>query len=79
MPAVVAPLASSKRRLANNCGVCGKMCPGIVNGVARLVTTAGRDLRYTETGRVQSYMIGFFGGVVVLAVIVIAVVTFAGK
>lgn len=52
---------------------------GIVNGVARLVTTAGRDLRYTETGRVQSYMIGFFGGVVVLAVIVIAVVTFVGK
>jgi NADH-quinone oxidoreductase subunit L len=52
---------------------------GIVNGVARLVTTAGRDLRYTETGRVQSYMIGFFGGVVVLAVIVIAVVTFGGK
>jgi NADH-quinone oxidoreductase subunit L len=52
---------------------------GIVNGVARLVTTAGRDLRYTETGRVQSYMIGFFGGVVVLAVIVIAVVTFGVK
>jgi NADH:ubiquinone oxidoreductase subunit 5 (subunit L)/multisubunit Na+/H+ antiporter MnhA subunit len=52
---------------------------GIVNGVARLVTTAGRDIRYTETGRVQSYMIGFFGGVVVLAVIVIAVVTFGGK
>jgi NADH-quinone oxidoreductase subunit L len=52
---------------------------GIVNGVARLVTTAGRDIRYTETGRVQSYMIGFFGGVVVLAVIVIAVVTFVGK
>jgi hypothetical protein len=47
--------------------------------VARLVTTAGRDLRYTETGRVQSYMIGFFGGVVVLAVIVIAVVTFGVK
>jgi NADH-quinone oxidoreductase subunit L len=52
---------------------------GIVNGVARLVTTAGRDLRYTETGRVQSYMIGFFGGVVVLALIVIAVVTFGVK
>ncbi len=47
---------------------------GIVNGVARLVTTAGRDLRYTETGRVQSYMIGFFGGVVVLAAIVITLV-----
>jgi proton-translocating NADH-quinone oxidoreductase chain L len=52
---------------------------GIVNGVAGLVTTAGRDLRYTETGRVQSYMIGFFGGVVVLAVIVIAVVSYVGK
>lgn len=49
---------------------------GIVNGVARLVTTLGRDGRYVETGRVQSYMIGFFGGVVVLAVIFFALVTF---
>ncbi len=49
---------------------------GVVNGAARLVTLFGRDLRQTETGRVQSYMIGFFGGVVVLAVIVFVLVTF---
>lgn len=49
---------------------------GIVNGVARLVTTIGRDVRHVETGRVQSYMIGFFGGVAVLALVVIALITF---
>ncbi len=49
---------------------------GIVNGVARLVTVSGRDLRHVETGRVQSYMVGFFGGVVVLAAVVIVLVTF---
>jgi len=47
---------------------------GLVNGVARLVTTFGRDLRHVETGRVQSYMVGFFGGVAVLAAIVIVLV-----
>jgi len=51
---------------------------GIVNGVARLVTTLGRDARYTETGRVQSYMIGYFGGVAVLAALVVVLVTFLG-
>ena len=40
---------------------------GLVNGVARVVTIFGRDLRHVETGRVQSYMVGFFGGVAVLA------------
>ncbi|HYX49385.1 MAG TPA: hypothetical protein VE843_06555, partial [Ktedonobacteraceae bacterium] len=49
---------------------------GIVNGVARLVTTIGRDVRHVETGRVQTYMIGFFGGVAVLAILVFALVTF---
>jgi NADH-quinone oxidoreductase subunit L len=49
---------------------------GIVNGVAWLVTAGGRDLRHLETGRVQSYMVGFFGGVVVLAALVIVLVTF---
>lgn len=47
---------------------------GIVNGVARLVTYLGRDIRYTETGRVQSYMVGFFGGVVVLAILAFVLV-----
>jgi proton-translocating NADH-quinone oxidoreductase chain L len=49
---------------------------GLVNGVARLATTLGRDLRYAETGRVQSYMIAFFGGVVVLSALVFILVTF---
>ncbi len=49
---------------------------GIVNGVANLVTFLGRDIRYTETGRVQSYMIGFFGGIVVLAAVVFVLVTY---
>ncbi|MBV9712974.1 MAG: hypothetical protein JO011_18895, partial [Ktedonobacteraceae bacterium] len=49
---------------------------GIVNGVAGLVTFLGGDMRRVETGRVQSYMIGFFGGAAVLTVIVIVLVTF---
>jgi NADH-quinone oxidoreductase subunit L len=49
---------------------------GVVNGVARVVTTIGRDVRHVETGRVQVYMIGFFGGVAVLAILVFALVTF---
>ncbi len=36
----------------------------------------GGDIRQTENGRVQSYMIGFFGGAAVLTVIVIVLVTF---
>jgi proton-translocating NADH-quinone oxidoreductase chain L len=43
---------------------------GIVNGVARLVTLIGGEVRHVETGRVQSYMVGFFGGIAVLAVVV---------
>jgi len=49
---------------------------GIVNGAAGLVRTSGRDLSHVETGRVQSYMVGFFGGVAVLAIAVIVLVTF---
>ncbi len=49
---------------------------GIVNGVAYLVTFFGSDLRRVETGRVQSYMIGFFGGAALLIVVVIVLVTF---
>src|SRR5947209_316501 len=49
---------------------------GLVNGVARLVTTLGGDIRHVETGKVQSYMVGFFGGVAVLAAIVIVLVNF---
>ncbi len=49
---------------------------GIVNGIARVTTIFGRDLRQVETGRVQTYMLGFFGGVAVLAVLVFVLVTF---
>ncbi len=49
---------------------------GLVNGTARLVTTLGRDVRRVETGRVQAYMIGFFGGVAVLAILVFALIAF---
>jgi NADH:ubiquinone oxidoreductase subunit 5 (subunit L)/multisubunit Na+/H+ antiporter MnhA subunit len=49
---------------------------GVVNGVARLVLTIGRDVRQVETGRVQAYMIGFFGGVTVLAILVFALIAF---
>jgi NADH-quinone oxidoreductase subunit L len=36
----------------------------------------GRGLRHVETGKVQTYMVGFFGGVAVLAVLVFVLVTF---
>ncbi len=49
---------------------------GLVNGVAQAVTGAGRDLRRVETGKVQSYMVGFFGGLAVLAIVVFALVMF---
>ncbi len=47
---------------------------GIVNGVAWLVNGFGGGLRHVETGRVQSYMIGFFGGVALLGVLVFVLV-----
>jgi NADH:ubiquinone oxidoreductase subunit 5 (subunit L)/multisubunit Na+/H+ antiporter MnhA subunit len=49
---------------------------GLVNGVAQVIVFLGRDLRQTETGRVQAYMVGFFGGVVVLAIVVFALIAF---
>lgn len=49
---------------------------GLVNGTASLVTTLGRDLRQVETGRVQSYMVGIFGGAVVLIAVVFILVNF---
>lgn len=48
---------------------------GIVNGIARLITGIGGGVRRVETGRVQAYMVGFFGGVAVLAVLVFVLVT----
>jgi proton-translocating NADH-quinone oxidoreductase chain L len=52
---------------------------GIVNGVGLGVTEVGSGARRLETGRVQSYMLGFFGGVAVLAVVVIVLVTTVWK
>ncbi len=49
---------------------------GLVNGVAQLVMTTGRDLRHVETGRVQSYMAAIFGGIVVLIAVVFVLVIF---
>ena len=49
---------------------------GIVNGVAQAVTGLGRSVRHVETGKVQAYMVGFFGGLAVLAIVVFALVTF---
>ncbi|GCE25649.1 NADH-quinone oxidoreductase subunit L [Dictyobacter alpinus] len=48
---------------------------GIVNGVARGVTGLGQGTRRLETGRVQTYMLGFFGGVAVLAIVVVVLIT----
>lgn len=50
---------------------------GLVNGVATAVTDFGKGLRHTETGKVQSYMYGFFGGIAALAIIVFVLVVFA--
>jgi len=50
---------------------------GIVNGVGKTVTGLGSGLRHVETGKVQSYMYGFFGGVAALAVVVLVLVLFA--
>ena len=49
---------------------------GIVNGVAWIIMSFGRDLRHVETGKVQTYMVGFFGGVAVLAALIFVLVTF---
>src|SRR6266480_1645916 len=48
---------------------------GLVNGTAQFVLTLGRDVRHVETGRVQNYMVGFFGGVAVLAAVVFVLAT----
>jgi proton-translocating NADH-quinone oxidoreductase chain L len=49
---------------------------GIVNGVAQAVTGVGRGVRHVETGKVQTYMVGFFGGVAILAIVVFALAMF---
>jgi NADH:ubiquinone oxidoreductase subunit 5 (subunit L)/multisubunit Na+/H+ antiporter MnhA subunit len=50
---------------------------GFVNEVARTITGLGNGLRRSESGRVQSYMYGFFGGVATLALVVVVLFIFA--
>lgn len=50
---------------------------GIVNGVAGTVMGLGKGLRRAETGRVQSYMYGFFGGIAAIAIVVFVLFAFA--
>jgi hypothetical protein len=38
----------------------------IVNGVAQITAAAGRGLRLIQTGVVQSYVLVFLGGVVLI-------------
>jgi NADH-quinone oxidoreductase subunit L len=45
---------------------------GVVNGVARLFADGGRVLRTTQTGRVQNYGLVLFGGMAVIAVVLLA-------
>lgn len=49
---------------------------GLVNGVASLVMDFGQGLRHSESGKVQTYMYGFFGGVALLAVLIFVLVAF---
>ncbi len=48
---------------------------GVVNGTARVAQDAGDHLRHIQTGRVQNYALGIAGGLVVVAVAVIFLVT----
>lgn len=50
---------------------------GLVNAIAGGVLGLGKGLRHTETGKVQTYMYGLFGGVAVLAIVVFVLVAFA--
>ncbi len=47
---------------------------GIVNGSAVVIRTGGNIFRRTETGRVQNYAVGIFGGALIIAIAVFIVV-----
>src|SRR5947209_12107960 len=51
----------------------------LFRSVAQAVTGLGRSVRHVETGKVQAYMVGFFGGLAVLAIVVFALVTFVDR
>jgi hypothetical protein len=49
---------------------------GIVNRVAEFTLMLGHDLREVETGKVQTYMLGFFGGVALFTVMIVALIEY---
>jgi len=46
---------------------------GLVNGIAALLADFGRELRTAQTGRVQNYGLILFGGVAVIALVLVIV------
>src|ERR671932_1196294 len=46
---------------------------GLVNGIAALFASGGRVLRTTQTGRVQNYGVVLFGGMAVIALVLVIV------
>src|ERR671932_613032 len=46
---------------------------GLVNGIAALFASGGRVLRTTQTGRVQNYGLVLFGGMAVIALVLVIV------
>jgi NADH-quinone oxidoreductase subunit L len=42
---------------------------GAVNGVANLILAGGREIRKTQTGRVNNYVLGVVVGIVILVIV----------
>ena len=42
---------------------------GAVNGVADLILASGREIRKTQTGRVNNYVLGVVVGIVILVIV----------
>jgi NADH-quinone oxidoreductase subunit L len=54
-----------------------RLIDGIINGTGGAVMATGRGLRRVESGRLQNYGSAIFGGVLVIAAVLFAVVYFA--
>jgi NADH-quinone oxidoreductase subunit L len=50
-----------------------RVIDGVVNGIARATVNAGGALRLAQTGRVQSYALAVFGGLVIIAFFLVVV------
>jgi NADH-quinone oxidoreductase subunit L len=50
-----------------------RVIDGVVNGLARLTVNAGGALRLAQTGRVQSYALAVFGGLVIIAFFLVVI------